>query len=65
MLKEYNRLKEGYKEAVQKLEKRLSSLLSDNEEKYNQRLREVRMDYCEKLNSLKTDKDVSSTSEIV
>lgn len=65
MLKEYNRLKEEYNEAIQKLEKKLTVLLSDNEEKYNQRLRDVRMEYVDKLNRLRSDKEISSRSEIV
>lgn len=60
MLKEYNRLKKEYNEAIQKLEKKLTVLLSDNEEKYNQRLRDVRMEYVDKLNMLKSDKERSS-----
>lgn len=65
MLKEYDRLKEGYKKVEQKLEKKLGLLLSENEEKYNQRLRDIRKEYFEKLNSFKSDKEVSSTSEFV
>lgn len=65
MLKEYDRLKEEYKKVEQKLEKKLGLLLSENEEKYNQRLRDIRKEYFEKLNSLKLDKEVSSTSDFV
>lgn len=65
MLKEYDRLKEGYKKVEQKLEKKLGLLLSENEEKYNQQLRDIRKEYFEKLNSFKSDKEVSSTSEFV
>lgn len=64
MLKEYDRLKEGYKEAVQKMEKKLNSLLSENEEKYNQKLRDVRIEYFKKLNTLKAEKEVSSPLEV-
>lgn len=64
MLKEYDRLKEGYKEAVQKMEKKLNSLLSENEEKYNQKLRDVRIEYFKTLNTLKAEKEVSSPLEV-
>lgn len=65
MVQEYIRLKEGYKEAVEKMEKRLSHIISNNEEKYNQKLHDVKMEYLEKLKLLKTDVEVSSTTEFV
>lgn len=65
MLKEYNRLKQEYNEKIQNLERKLTVLLSDNEEKYNQRLRDVRMEYVEKLNRRRSEKEISSRSEIV
>lgn len=65
MLKEYERLKEGYKEASQKMENKMKSLLHVNEQKYNEKLHEVRMDYVAKLNALKAEKRNSQETKVL
>uniref|UniRef100_A0A336LMY9 CSON007379 protein n=1 Tax=Culicoides sonorensis TaxID=179676 RepID=A0A336LMY9_CULSO len=60
MVKEYTRLKEGYKEAVKNLEDKLAGLLKENEEKYNKRLHDVKMEYLEKLKEFKSTEEISS-----
>jgi hypothetical protein len=64
MTQEYTRLKDGYKEAVRKLEDKLAGLLKANEEKYNKRIHDARKEYMEKLNTLKSTEEISSPSKI-
>lgn len=55
LIREHERLKDGFKDASFKVERRAKEVIQKNEQKFQQRLKSLETEYNEKLNLLQLE----------